>query len=350
MQYGLGNDATCNTDVTSLLADTSEISDPSPQLALDSQTDNLLAFTGQQALIKSVDIVQESRQINDAGGSECANIVSDSSTPSGHNALSNNASSPPTQKNQEVLNADQQKLILDNMGIATFVAKKFYGTSFTEEDLISEAQVGVALAAVRFDPSRGIKFTTFATSTAIGYVRNAIRDRDRLIRGTREDREEAMSYRAAVRTLLESGQEVTPAAIREISGLSDESITNMQLSDAARHPQSVNPSPRNESSDQSKLLVLADDHTDAGAEHVENRLLLEKAIESLADERLRDIILMRYGLPPYKSAWTQQEVGQKIGLSQMQVSRLEKQALGQLKDIIVSIDWSVTQLILISNL
>jgi len=208
-------------------------------------------------------------------------------------------------------------LIEEHVRLAEFLARRFAHRGEPVEDLRQVALVGLLKAVERFDPSRGLKFSSFATPTILGEIKRHFRDRGWAVRVPRRLQELHLQLERSVAELgQELGRSPTPGEIAERAGVSEEDVLeSMEAGSLYRLP-SLDSSRTGDdeaapTSDGGWLAV--DDH---GLRGVEDRLAVEELLNALP-EREQRIVYLRFfeGL-------TQSEIAARVGISQMHVSRL----------------------------
>jgi RNA polymerase sigma-B factor len=218
-------------------------------------------------------------------------------------------------------------LILAHTNLVRYLARKFANRGEPIEDLIQVGMIGLMNAVDRFDPTRGIRFATYATPTIVGEIRRYFRDRGWAVKVPRRLQELSLAANKVVDGLT---QELDRApTVREIADRLEiteaEALEAMELGDMYELP-SLD-SDLGESSDDSRG-VLGDyvGRMDEELERFERRARMTQALETLP-ERERMIIEMRFfdNLP-------QTEVAQRLNISQMHVSRLQQRALAKLRE------------------
>ena len=205
-----------------------------------------------------------------------------------------------------------------NSGLIWAVVKRYYGRGAEPEDLYQLGCLGFLKAVQGFDPAYGTQFSTYAVPKIAGEIRRYLRDNGALkvSRGLREQSLTIYSAREQLRTRL--GREPALSELSEATGLSPEEIAVAELAAAA--PDSL----QQENAEGLTLeSTLAD--TAATEEALVERIALRAAIRALPDQEQQTILLRFYrGL-------TQQQCARILGVSQVQVSRLEKRALERLR-------------------
>ena len=210
------------------------------------------------------------------------------------------------------------RLIEENAGLIWSVARRYFGRGAEPEDLYQLGCLGFLKAIEGYDPDYGTCFSTYAVPKIAGEIRRFLRD-DGMLKVSRGVKEQAARIHAARRALEQrSGREPCVSELAEETGLSPEEIA---FAEAATGPaESIH---RQSGEDGFSLeLVLGDYEAE---ERMLERVSLRALIEKLP-ERERKVIALRYyhGL-------TQQSCARVLRVSQVQVSRLERRAVEQLR-------------------
>lgn len=214
----------------------------------------------------------------------------------------------------------REQLVLAHTPRAAYLARKFANRGEPVDDLVQVATIGLLKAIDRFDPARGVQFSTYATVTIVGEIRRHFRDRFwtiRVSRGLRELNNRLM--RARDRLSQELCRTPTVDEMARECGVGLERAIEAFEVGRAYHPASLDVQIEGE---EEYDRLGADDPALQG---VVDRVSLERAVHSLP-ERLQATILMRY----YQGLG-QAEVARRLGTSQMAVSRIERQALELLR-------------------
>lgn len=219
-------------------------------------------------------------------------------------------------------NEARKLLIVENMGLVYNVVKRFLGRGYDEEDLTQIGSIGLIRAVERFDLSYNVKFSTYAVPMIIGEIKRFIRD-DGIIKVSRSLKE--MAYNASkVREKLikETGDEPTLTKIAELMKVTTEELSLAIESQAKPH--SIY-----ESFDNGKAegVCLADRLESKSDEigNMVNRVTLKQLLGELS-ERDKKLMHMRY-----YNMKTQAQTAEMLGISQVQVSRLEKKILNEMR-------------------
>ncbi len=216
----------------------------------------------------------------------------------------------------------RDEIINQNLGLVHSIVKKFVGRGYDAEDLFQIGCIGIIKAVDKFDVSYNVRFSTYAVPMIMGEIKRFLRD-DGMIKVSRSLKEIA-GKACAVKEIIE--KELGRAAgINEIAERIGESRENVIMAlDAVSPTESLYKSVHEgERGDIYLIDKLADEN--CGEEILVNSIALRQLIEKLCD-RDRKIILMRY----FKGK-TQREISDILGISQVQVSRIEKRILNELK-------------------
>ena len=219
-------------------------------------------------------------------------------------------------------NANDQ-LIIDNMPLVYSLVKRYKKKDESGyDDLVQQGCLGLMQAISRFDISRGVMFSTYAVPLILGEIRKVMRE-DNLLKVGRVTKESAAKLFHEIET-LEYALGRSPT-INEISNTMDISSEKaVFLLNSAYHVRSIDEEIK-EGGDTYADTIKSDEDTEMEA--VQN-VMLTKVI-SFADNRQKKILYLRY----YKDK-TQCEVADMLGISQVQVSRIEKQILKKLRTLL----------------
>lgn len=212
-----------------------------------------------------------------------------------------------------------EKLVNDNSGLIWSVARRFFGRGVDSDDLYQLGCVGFLKAIAGYDESYGTQFSTYAVPKISGEIRRFLRD-DGSVKVSRGLKERAMAIRSARQTLEQRfGREPTLSELSAETGFTPEDIAVAET--AASPAESLQ---RESGEDCFTLEQLLGD--DSETERVLERVSLREAIGHLP-ERERQVISLRYF-----HDMTQDAAARVIGVSQVQVSRLERRAIATLRE------------------
>ena len=210
-----------------------------------------------------------------------------------------------------------EEMLVLNEGLIWSVVRRFYGRGVEPDDLFQLGCLGFIKAVKGFDLTYGTQFSTYAVPKISGEIRRFLRD-DGSVKVSRTLREQAQAIFAAREKLRgELGREPVLSELSERTGLTGEEIAESEL--ATAEPESL----QRESDDGLTLEgTLGTDHPE---EALVEKLALREAIAKLP-ERERMTVLLRF----YRG-FTQQQTARVLGVSQVQVSRLERRAVETLR-------------------
>lgn len=213
-----------------------------------------------------------------------------------------------------------ETLVTENSGLIWSVARRFLGRGAESDDLYQLGCLGFLKAVEGFDLEYGTQFSTYAVPKIAGEIRRFLRD-DGAVKVSRSLKEQAMTIRVARNHLATAlGREPTVLEISAQTGFNPEEIALAENATAATE------SIQRESGEEGFSLenVLSDTESE---EKMVERIALMQAISKLP-ERENMVIKLRYF-----HALTQERVAKVLGVSQVQVSRIEKKALGHLREL-----------------
>ena len=225
----------------------------------------------------------------------------------------------------EVLRAAQQgdreaceQAVLENNGLIWSIVRRYYGRGVDPDDLYQLGCLGFLKAVQGFDFSYGTCFSTYAVPKIDGEIRRFLRD-DGAVKVGRSMREQAQTLYTARERLRQSlGREPALSELSEATGLAPEEIARTEL--ATNAPESL----QQEMAD--GLTLEGTLGTEAPEEGLVERIALREAIDQLP-EKERMTILLRYF-----RGMTQEQTARVLGVSQVQISRLEHRGLKRLRE------------------
>jgi RNA polymerase sporulation-specific sigma factor len=217
----------------------------------------------------------------------------------------------------------KELLIENNMGLVYSIVNKLDNRMYEREDLVQIGAIGLIKAVDKFDTSYNVQFSTYAVPMILGEIKRFLRD-DGAIKVSRSVKEAALKGRKC-RDKLEKKLGRTPT-IGEISAECDIACdVLMEAFEASIPPESLQAATV-EGEENLTLMGLVSGEEEEN--ELVDKLLIKESLKSLTD-RERDIIIMRY----YKGK-TQTEIAERIGVSQVQISRIEKKALMKMRNSI----------------
>ena len=211
-----------------------------------------------------------------------------------------------------------EQVLLENNGLIWSVVRRFYGRGVEPDDLYQLGCLGVLKAVRGFDPDYGTQFSTYAVPKIAGEIRRFLRD-DGPVKVSRGLKERGMEVRTARGRLAASlGREPTLSELSVDTGLTPEEIACAETA--------VDPVVSLQARMGEDGLALEGVLTHGGEEEdVVERLTLRAAVAGLPS-RERQVLALRY-----HRGMTQMEAARVLGVSQVQVSRLERRALDRLR-------------------
>lgn len=218
------------------------------------------------------------------------------------------------------------KIIKTNSGLIWSIVKRFLGRGYDKEELEQVAYIGFIKAIKRFDTTLEFKLSTYAVPYIIGEIKRFIRD-DGAIKVSRSIKElSAKIGQIQKEYITKKGEEITVEELaRELKVEKEEIVVALE---SQRTVESIDKNVYDDENGESKISKISNQEDETTI--LLNKLCVEELINNL-ETRDKKIILLRY----YKRK-TQTEVAKMLGITQVQVSRLEKRILSEMKEKIVS--------------
>ena len=212
------------------------------------------------------------------------------------------------------------------MPLARSLARRYESSGEPLEDLIQVASLALVKAIDRFDTSRGHAFSSFAVPTIVGELKRWFRDRTWAVRPPRELQELIMRVdRASVKLSQELDRAPTVSELAEAADSDEEHVLEALQARSGRGALSIHaPQSRDPEAASLEDSIGCDED---GFEQAESRAMLEGLYAGLP-ERSRDVLRMRF-----EEDMTQSEIGERLGVSQMQVSRIIRQTIAHLHHV-----------------
>ena len=212
-----------------------------------------------------------------------------------------------------------ERMVVENSGLIWSVARRYFGRGVDADDLYQLGCMGFIKAIRGFDESFGTQFSTYAVPKIAGEIRRFLRD-DGPVKVSRGLKERAALIHTAREKLTASlGRDPVLSELAAECGLSPEEIAEAELS--AEPPQSIHKTVGDDGP------LLENTMGDEGLEALLlDKLTLRAAVDTLP-ERERSVIFLRF----YKNL-TQDAAARVLGVSQVQVSRIERKAIGMLRE------------------
>jgi RNA polymerase sigma-B factor len=217
----------------------------------------------------------------------------------------------------------RDELITAHMGLAEYLARRFTNRGEPLDDLVQVAALGLLKAVDRFDPERGLEFSTYATPTIVGELKRHFRDKGWAVRVPRRVQELHLRLASVVGLLSqELGRSPTIGEIAQAAAVSEEEVLEaIEAGHAYRFTSLDAPSGNDDEVSLSAELGAEDQ----GLIDSEHRVTLSPLIAQFPP-RERMILHLRFF-----EGMTQSEIAGRLGISQMHVSRLLARALAQLR-------------------
>lgn len=219
---------------------------------------------------------------------------------------------------------DRDALVTACLPLSRAVARRFAGLGVESEDLEQVAAMALMQAVERFDPERGLRFSTFATPTIAGVVRNYIRDKGSLIRQSRDVREQLGRLGAAQERLTRrlNREPSLRELAAELSMTQEELLRLLDQRDAGE----VTSLSETASSEDERTLEEKLGARERGYEAFEQRSWLDWVLDQVTPQE-KQLLTLRF-----VDSLSQRETAARMGVSQMQVSRVERRALSRLRE------------------
>lgn len=215
----------------------------------------------------------------------------------------------------------RELLVNSNIRLVWSVVQRFINRGYEADDLFQIGCIGLLKAVDKFDLTYDVRFSTYAVPMIIGEIQRFLRD-DGTVKVSRSLKETANKVRRAKDELYKQfGRAPTIAEVADAVGITPEEVVFAQ--EASRSPSSIHETVFENDGDP---ITLIDQIADEGVNKWFEKIALKDAISRLS-EREQLIVYLRY----YKDQ-TQSEVAERLGISQVQVSRLEKRILQTIKD------------------
>jgi RNA polymerase sigma-B factor len=209
--------------------------------------------------------------------------------------------------------------------LARQLAAGYTHTSASFDDLFQVACLGLVNAVDRFDDSRGVAFSSFAVPTILGELKRHLRDKTWAVRVPRDLQELALRVeRATERLTAELGRAPSVDDLADAVGAGREDVLEARGALGAHHAGSIEESHGGPDADDALLAVLGCDED--GYERVEQHALLDGMISCLTRQE-RHVVRLRF-----VDDLTQTMIGEEVGMSQMQVSRVLRRSLDRLRE------------------
>ena len=221
----------------------------------------------------------------------------------------------------------REQLVEENLGLVWSIVRRFTGRGTDMEDLFQIGAMGLIKAIDKFDTSFDVKFSTYAVPMIAGEIKRFLRD-DGIVKVSRTLKENCWKIHKETEGFRQKhGREPTMEELSRITELSREEIA-LALESSAEVESIYKTIPQKDGSE--VCLLDRMESQSGGMQQLLNRVVLEQLLTELPETERR-LIMMRY-----LQDKTQSEVARVLGVSQVQVSRLEKKILKQMREKLVS--------------
>lgn len=230
----------------------------------------------------------------------------------------------------------REQLVEENMGLVWSIVRRFAGRGTDNEDLFQIGAMGLIKAIDKFDTSFEVKFSTYAVPMITGEIKRFLRD-DGLVKVSRTLKENCWKIkRESEQFRQQKGREPTLEELEELTGLLREEI--VQAMESSVEVDSIDRTVKQSDGSEICLLERIDSQRqgetrhgpDGEKEQLLNKVVLEQLLKELPETERR-LIVMRY-----LQERTQMDVADTLGISQVQVSRMEKKILKSMREKLVS--------------
>lgn len=220
----------------------------------------------------------------------------------------------------------KDKIVERCLPLADHIARRFEGRGELRDDLVQVARVGLVNAVTRFDVETGSDFVSFAVPTIMGEVRRHFRDNSWSVKVPRRLKELHLRLGAATADLSQRlGRAPTASELAQELELSHDEVVEGLVAGSSYNTLSID---SGGSADQDDVRSIADTlgDIDAGMDRIEDREALWPLLNALP-ERERTVLVLRFF-----ESMTQTQIADRVGISQMHVSRLLARSLAKLRD------------------
>ena len=223
--------------------------------------------------------------------------------------------------------AAKEKIVSDNTGLVWSIARRFVNRGYDLEELYQIGCIGLLKACDRFESRYGVQFSTYAVPLIAGEIKRFLRDNG-AIKVSRILKQNGYQISKAKEALLHKyGREATLDELADYTGLCVEDI--VMATEANREVESIQQTICGKDGTQVSLVerLVDEAQSEVAAENIMNRILVGQAMEKLG-EMEQELIRLRF----FEDK-TQTEVAKVLGISQVQVSRLEKKILREMREM-----------------
>ena len=220
---------------------------------------------------------------------------------------------------------ERNKLVEDHLYMIDILIRKYLGKGVEYDDLYQAGALALVNAADRFDPKKGFEFRTFAAPTILGEIKKYFRDKEWSLSVPRRQKELAVKIRDAEEAILKAkGRPATVGELAEAAGCTEEQVIQALESSKAYGAFSLESAA--DSDEEGSAIEKFVGFTDKGFERVEIAEIVTRVLGSLSDTN-RYIFRQRF-----LENRSQAEIAKELGVSQMTISRAEKNIISRFKE------------------
>ncbi|WP_343599811.1 RNA polymerase sigma factor SigF [Mycobacterium sp.] len=219
----------------------------------------------------------------------------------------------------------RDKIVERCLPLADHIARRFENRGEARDDLVQVARVGLVNAVVRFDVDAGSDFVSFAVPTIMGEVRRHFRDNSWSVKVPRRLKELHLQLGAATADLSQRlGRAPTASELAAELGMDRDEVVEGLVAGSSYNTLSIDGG--GSADDEARAIADTLGDIDAGLERIEDREALRPLLAALP-ERERMVLVLRFF-----ESMTQTQIAERVGISQMHVSRLLAKSLAYLRD------------------
>ena len=220
---------------------------------------------------------------------------------------------------------ERNKLVEDHLYMIDILIRKYLGKGVEYDDLYQAGALALVNAADRFDPEKGFEFRTFATPTILGEIKKYFRDKEWSLSVPRRQKELVVKLRDAEDAILKAkGRPATVEELAEATGYTEEQVIQALESSKAYGAFSLESAA--DTDDEGSAIEKFVGFTEKGYERIEMAEIISRVLESLSDTN-RYIFRQRF-----LENRPQAEIAGELGVSQMTISRAEKNIIKKFKE------------------
>ena len=220
---------------------------------------------------------------------------------------------------------ERNKLVEDHLYMIDILIRKYLGKGVEYDDLYQAGALALVNAADRFDPEKGFEFRTFATPTILGEIKKYFRDKEWSLSVPRRQKELVVKLRDTEDAILKAkGRPATVEELAEATGYTEEQVIQAMESSKAYGAFSLESAA--DTDDEGSAIEKFVGFTEKGYERIEMAEIISRVLESLSDTN-RYIFRQRF-----LENRPQAEIARELGVSQMTISRAEKNIIKKFKE------------------